>query len=203
MQYKEAEEVRIADLRPYEKNAKTHDEKQIKNIAKSIKDFGFTQPLVIDDAGTVIIGHGRLEAAKRLGMETAPCIRRDDLTEEQVKKLRILDNKLNESPWDVDLLAADIEGIDFNGYELDLDVPEEIEPITAEEDNFDVEFQPEPTIKPGEIWALGNHRLMCGDSTSAEDVEKLTGGGESGPSPHGSALQRGLRRRKRNENRKR
>ncbi len=178
-EYKEAEQIAVSDLLPYSKNAKTHDAKQIKNIAKSIEQYGFTQPLVIDADNTVIIGHGRLAAAKLLGLEEVPCIRRDDLTEKEVRELRILDNKLNESPWDTELLTADLDGLEFNGYDLEFEIPEEVEPITAEEDDFDPDYEPEEQrVKPGQIWMLGEHRLLCGDSTDGEALKRLCGGQE-------------------------
>lgn len=134
-EYKTAAPVPIEELTPYSLNAKTHDDKQIRNIAQSIKQFGFTQPLVIDKDGVVIIGHGRLLAAKQLGLAEVPCIRREDLSDEEIRELRLLDNKLNESPWDVELLAADLDGLDFSGYDLDFDTPEELEPVDVQEDN--------------------------------------------------------------------
>lgn len=112
-------DVKIEDIKPYKFNAKKHDKVQIKNVAESIKQFGFVQPIVINDEGTIIIGHCRFEAAKYLKMETVPCLYVENLTEEQIKKLRNLDNKLNESEWDLDLLFKDIEGLDFDGFELD------------------------------------------------------------------------------------
>lgn len=111
---------KVSELTPYGKNAKKHDEKQIANVAESIKEMGWLQPIVIDADGVVVVGHCRLMAAKKLKEKEVPCVIADDLTEEQIKKYRILDNKLNESPWDLELLAEDIEGLDFSGYDLDL-----------------------------------------------------------------------------------
>lgn len=175
-EYKTAVPIPIDQLTPYARNAKTHDDRQIRNIAESIRRFGFTQPLVIDRDCVVIIGHGRLAAAKEIGLQEVPCIQRDDLTEEEIRQLRILDNKLNESPWDVELLATDLEGLDFNGFDLEFEIPEDVEPITAEEDGWEPDLEPEPEIQPGEIWMLGEHRLMCGDSTNPENIKKLVGG---------------------------
>lgn len=121
MNYTTAKLVKTDSIIPYSGNAKEHDDRQIKNIAESIKRFGFTQPLVIDQGNVVVIGHGRLLAAKTLGLEFVPCIQRADLTEEEIKQLRIIDNKLNESPWDVELLSAEIETIDFSGFDLDFE----------------------------------------------------------------------------------
>lgn len=111
-------ERKIEELIPYERNAKKHTERQIKNIAKSIDKFGFVQPLVVDCDGNIVIGHARYEAAKRLKLLTVPCVCVDDLTDEQVRELRILDNRLNESPWDVENLLSDIAGLDFSDFDI-------------------------------------------------------------------------------------
>ena len=113
---------RVSELTPYDKNAKTHDAKQVSNVAKSIQEMGWKQPLVVDAQGVVIVGHCRLLAAKKLGMKEVPCVVADDLTPEQIKRYRILDNKLAESPWDLGLLVEDIEGLSFDGYDLDFGI---------------------------------------------------------------------------------
>ncbi len=111
---------KVSELTPYDKNAKKHDAGQIANVAQSISEMGWKQPIVIDGNGVVIVGHCRLLAAKKLKQKEVPCVVADDLTPEQIKKYRILDNKLAESPWDLDLLAEDADGLDFSGYDLDL-----------------------------------------------------------------------------------
>lgn len=116
-----------AELKPYDKNAKKHDKKQIANVAESIKQFGFVQPIVLDKDNNVIIGHCRLEAAKKLHLDEVPCVMADGLTDEQVKKLRLLDNKLNESDWDIDLIAEEIADLDFDGFDVDWELPEDEE----------------------------------------------------------------------------
>lgn len=113
------EYVGIRHIKPYAKNAKKHDQRQIDNVAESIKQFGFAQPLVIDKDGELIIGHCRLEAAKKLGLAEVPVVRMDTLTEEQVKKLRLLDNKLNESEWDFPVLLDDVLDLDFSEFDID------------------------------------------------------------------------------------
>jgi site-specific DNA-methyltransferase (adenine-specific) len=113
------ENIAIKDIKPYERNAKKHDETQIKNVMESIKQFGFAQPLAVDENNVLIIGHCRLIAAKRLKLKEVPVVRMDDLTQEQVDKLRLLDNKLNESEWDFDLLAEDIPTLDFSDFDID------------------------------------------------------------------------------------
>ena len=109
----------IASVKPYARNAKKHDETQVANVAESIKQFGWQQPIVCDKDGVIIIGHCRLLAAKKLGLKKVPVKTVDNLSEEQVKKLRALDNKLNESDWDFDLLAEDIGDLDFSGFDID------------------------------------------------------------------------------------
>lgn len=165
-----------AELKPYDKNAKKHDKKQIANVAESIKQFGFVQPCVLDKDNNVIIGHCRLEAAKKLHLDEVPCVMADDLTDEQVKKLRLLDNKLNESDWDIDLIAEEIADIDFDGFDVDWELPEDEEAEIIEDEAPEVDEEAEPITKLGDIWQLGRHRLMCGDSTDKQCVEALMGG---------------------------
>lgn len=110
---------KVSELTPYDKNAKKHDAQQIANVAQSIQEIGWKQPLVVDANGVVIVGHCRLLAAKKLKQKEVPCVVADDLTEEQIRKYRILDNKLAESPWELDLLAEDIADLSFDGYEID------------------------------------------------------------------------------------
>ena len=112
-------DIAIKDIKPFERNAKKHDETQVKNVMQSIKEFGFAQPLVVDKDNVLIIGHCRLISSKRLKLDKVPCLRMEDLTQEQVDKLRLLDNKLNESEWDFELLSEDIPTLDFSNYELD------------------------------------------------------------------------------------
>lgn len=115
------ENVKVSNLTPYIRNNKEHDKEQVNMIANSIKEFGFNQPLVIDWDNVVVVGHGRLLAAKELGMEEVPCVRMDNLTEEQINKYRILDNKLNESDWDVLNLKEELDGLeDMNFGNLEL-----------------------------------------------------------------------------------
>ncbi len=168
-----------AELKPYDKNAKRHDKKQIANVAESIKQFGFVQPCVLDKDNNVIIGHCRLEAAKKLHLDEVPCVMADDLTDEQVKKLRLLDNKLNESDWDIDLIAEEISDLDFDGFDVDWELPEDEETEIIEDEAPEVDEEAEPITKLGDIWQLGRHHLMCGDSTDKQCVEALMGGAES------------------------
>ncbi len=167
---------RLDEITPYDKNAKTHDQTQINNVAESIRQYGFVQPIVVDRDGVIVIGHCRALAAKKLGMESVPCVCVDDLTPEQVNALRLVDNKSNESPWDFDLLADELEGLDLTGFDFDWGLPEEETQEVEEDEVPEVDETQPPVTKIGDVWKLGRHRLMCGDSTSTECVQKLTGG---------------------------
>jgi len=179
------EQLATGDLIPYVNNSRTHDDKQVGQIAASIKEFGFTNPILIDNENGIIAGHGRLQGAQKLGIEQVPCIRLGDLTEAQKKAYVIADNKLAlNAGWDMDLLAVEIEGLQaldfdidllgFDADELDALFPLEVEGLTDED--AVPEVPEEPTTKLGDIYQLGNHRLMCGDSTSIDAVELLMGG---------------------------
>ena len=123
----------LAELTPYAGNAKKHDSTQIANVAESIKQFGFVQPIVIDRNGVIVIGHCRALAAEKLGMKEVPCVCVDDLTPEQVNALRIVDNKSNESPWDFDILPDELADIDLSDFDFDFGVDdEEEETLTSE-----------------------------------------------------------------------
>ena len=113
--------IPIGEIVPYSKNAKKHDKRQIDNVAESIRQYGFVQPVVIDRDGVIVIGHCRVLAAKKLGMETVPCVCVDDLTPEQVNALRLVDNKTNESDWDMDLLSMELPEIDLSSFDFDWD----------------------------------------------------------------------------------
>lgn len=170
------EQMSVEDLIPYTRNAKKHDERQIKNVMESIKQFGFAQPLVVDKNNVLIIGHCRLIAAKRLGLREVPVLKMEQLTEEQAQKLRLLDNKLNESEWDMDLLLEDVPELDWSDFDIDWDLPE-IDADDAEVIEDEAPEPPEePKTKPGYLYQLGRHRLLCGDATSVDALEKLMGG---------------------------
>jgi len=170
------ENMLIKDIKPYERNAKKHDETQIKNVMESIKQFGIAQPLVIDKDGVLIIGHCRLIACKRLKMKEVPVVRMDDLTQEQVDKLRLLDNKLNESEWDFDLLAEDVPSLDFSDFDIDWGLPEEEETVEEIIEDEVPDVPEEVKSQLGDIWQLGNHRLICGNSTDIAVIDRLMDG---------------------------
>jgi site-specific DNA-methyltransferase (adenine-specific) len=171
------EEIKIEEIKPYPKNAKKHPQKQIRQIADSIKEFGFNQPLVLDKKKVIIVGHGRFEAAKMLKLKVVPCIT-VNLPPKKAKAYRLADNKLNESDWEMELVIEELKELDEDILELtgfDKDLIVEIE-----EDEFDAEEEykkiKKPKAKLGDVYELGEHRLMCGDSAKSEDVEKLMGG---------------------------
>ena len=166
--------MEIDKVKPYSKNAKKHPKKQIEQVAASIKAFGFNQPIVIDKQGVIIVGHGRFEAAKLLGMTDIPVLE-VDLTEDQAKAYRLADNKLNESEWDMKLAVDELKELSEEMQELtgfDLDIL--IEP--DEKDDEVPAIPEEPQSKLGDLYELGNHRVLCGDSTKMEDVERLMDG---------------------------
>lgn len=135
------EYLSVGSLKPYEKNAKRHPADQVDHIANSIREFGFRQPLVIDKDNVIVIGHGRLLAAKKLGLDTVPCVRADDLTDEQIKALRLADNKTNESEWDFDLLDGELDDIfDIDMGEFGFELEGEISEYT---ENGVTEYDPE------------------------------------------------------------
>jgi DNA modification methylase len=165
---------KILKIKPYHKNAKKHPTKQIEAIAKSIKEYGFNQPIVVDKDNVIIVGHGRYEAAKALGMTDIPVIQ-VQLTEEQAKAYRLADNKLNESEWEMEKVIDELKGmsdemVDLTGFDRDL----LIEP--DDKDDEVPEVSEEPKSKLGDLYELGNHRVLCGDSTKKEDVERLMDG---------------------------
>ncbi len=169
--------VKLSDIKPYKKNAKQHPKKQVDQIAFSIENYGFNQPLVLDLKNVIIVGHGRFEASKKLGLDEAPCYI-VNLPADKAKEYRLADNKTNESDWDQELLIEALKEIDEKivesmGFDLDLvkDIAEDDFNSQEEYDKID-----EPVAKLGEIYQLGRHRLMCGDSAKREDMKKLMDG---------------------------
>ena len=170
----EVKSLKLDSITPYGKNAKKHDKRQINNVAESIKQYGFVQPIVVDRNGVIVIGHCRALAAKKLGMEEVPCVCVDDLTPEQVNALRLVDNKSNESDWDFDLLSVELPGLDLSAFDFDWGLCDELNGSVVEDD-YDPVLPAEPKSKLGDVYKLGDHRLMCGDSTSLTDVQRLVG----------------------------
>lgn len=185
--------VSISEVKPYENNPRNNTD-AVDATAKSIKEFGWQQPIVVDKDMVIIAGHTRYRAAKKLGMNEVPVVVADNLSPEQVKAYRLADNKTGElADWDMGLLddeLAEIADIDMSDFGFDLDIPDDDKEV--QEDDFDEEVPEEPKSKLGQIYQLGRHRLMCGDSTKAEDVKKLVGGGTMRPPIDGPAIQCGL-----------
>lgn len=185
---------RTADLLPYARNARTHSPDQVAAIAASIREFGFVNPILVDESGEIIAGHGRVLAAKTLGMATVPTIVRAGLSDTQKRALRLADNKIAlNSSWDDEMLAAELaalaaeDGFDFSltGFsDADLaaltaaDEPPPPPPSLEGDDPADAEVAaPRARVtSAGDLWCMGPHRLLCGDSTSAEDVTRLMNG---------------------------
>lgn len=167
----------LEEIKPYEKNPRNNDN-AVDAVAASIREFGFKVPIIIDKDNIIVAGHTRYKAAKKLGLKTVPCIKADDLTDEQVKAFRLADNKVAEqADWDFELLNEELETITMDMDQFGFDLPEDDEETQTEIIEDDVPDVPEePKSKYGQVYQLGNHRLMCGDSTKKEDVEKLLNG---------------------------
>ena len=174
------------DLTPYARNARTHSAEQVAQIAGSIREFGFTNPILCDEQGTIIAGHGRLAAAQKLGLEKVPCITIAGLTDTQRRALILADNRIAETAgWDAEMLRVELEELTEAGADLDLIGfdEESLDELIGglEDEHTEGDTEPEeppanPVSRRGDVWQLGKHQLMCGDSTSAEDVAKLMEG---------------------------
>lgn len=169
-------DILVDDLIPYENNPRKNDN-AVSQVAASIKEFGFKVPIVIDSNNVIVAGHTRLKAAKKLGLKSVPCIIADDLTDDQINAFRLADNKVSElAEWDFSALEKELENIDIDmsafGFE---DMPEAEQEVVEDEVPEEVETR----CKRGDIWKLGTHRLMCGDSTSIDDVNKLMDGAKA------------------------
>ena len=176
---------KIEDLIPYVNNSRTHSEEQVTQIASSIKEFGWTNPILVDGENGVIAGHGRILAGKKLGHTEVPTIELSGLSDAQKKAYVIADNKLAlNAGWDAEVLKVEFEELQNLGYDLSLTgfSDKELKEFTTEvvegltEEDAVPELPEEPKTKIGDIYILGNHRLMCGDSTSIDAIEKLMDG---------------------------
>ena len=180
------EALPVTSLVPYAKNSRTHSDEQVAQVAASIKEFGFTNPILVDGDNVLIAGHGRLLAAQRLGLDEVPCIRLSHLTESQKRAYVIADNKLAmNAGWDDELLKLEIGDLKDDGFDVSLTgfSEEELAGLVVQEipegltDEDAVPEAPEqPVTVEGDVWLLGRHRLMCGDSTSIDAVERLMDG---------------------------
>ena len=173
---------KVSELIPYINNSRTHSEEQITQLISSIKEFGFTNPILLAPDNSIIAGHGRLQAVKRLGQEEVPCIIVQGLTKTQIKALIIADNQLAlNAGWDLEKLSVEVEGLKDEDFNIDIlgfndDFIKDLlnkqnQGLTDE--NAVPEVKENPKSKLGDIFVLGNHRLMCGDATIQTDVEKL------------------------------
>lgn len=178
-----------ADLVPYARNSRTHDDAQVAQIAASIKEFGFTNPILIDEDNGIIAGHGRLSAARKLGIDEVPCLRLGHLTDAQKRAYVIADNRLAlNAGWDEEMLEVefaelgdlgfDLELTGFDAKEIDVFLSDPLEAGLTDDDAVP-DVPEEPTTKLGDVWQLGRHRLMCGDSTSIDAVDRLMDGGKA------------------------
>jgi len=171
----------IDAIKPYDANPRKNDQ-AVDAVAKSLHEFGWQQPIVVDSQGVIIVGHTRWKAAKSLSMDTVPVVVADDLTPEQARAYRIADNKTAEmATWDVELLEAEVRALD----QMDVDLStlciddKELAALLQDEvveDDFEPEPPDDPITQPDDLWLLGEHRVLCGDSTKAEDVDRLMSG---------------------------
>lgn len=172
------EKISIEKIKPYEKNAKLHPQEQIDQIKQSIEQFGMNDPIAVWGKDNIVVeGHGRLMALKEMGYKEVDCIRLDHLSEEERKAYTLAHNKLTmNTDFDIDMLNEELLDIpDIDMSEFGFEIVKEPENTEVQEDNFDVDkvLEQDNICKQGQIWQLGKHRLMCGDSTNINDVEKL------------------------------
>tara|TARA_A200000113_G_scaffold154222_1_gene138995 strand:+ start:56 stop:1348 length:1293 start_codon:yes stop_codon:yes gene_type:complete len=181
------QQIELEQLVPYARNARTHSETQVAQIAGSIAEFGFVNPVLVGGDNIIIAGHGRVMAAKKLGLKTVPTIKLDHLTENQRRALVIADNKIAENAgWDEELLRLELQNLADEDFDLDLlgfDDVELDDLLTSLDDDEAAaldenipEVQENPVSRTGDIWIMGEHRLLCGDSTSEADMKKLMDG---------------------------
>jgi DNA modification methylase len=181
------EHLPLETLIPYARNSRTHSDEQVAQIAASVREFGFTNPVLVDADGGIIAGHGRVLAARKLGLAEVPCIRLGHLTEAQKRAYVIADNKLAlNAGWDNELLAVEFDELGALGFDLSLTgfTEDEIAALKPDEGPADgltdedaaPQVQPDPVSKPGDVWICGKHRVLCGDSTSIDELERLCSG---------------------------
>ena len=184
----DVQEVTLSKLIPYVNNAKIHSDDQVTKLASSIREFGFLNPVLIDKDFNIIAGHGRVMAAKKLEMDTIPAVFIEGLTDAQRKAYILADNRLSElSEWDTDLIAQELQALSDEGFDIDVtgftmdDTILDLEPIddNGVGDEIKEFLKNDPITERGDIWKLGDHTLMVGDSTSLDDVEHLLGGAKA------------------------
>jgi len=181
---RQVEMLPLSDLKGYDKNARTHPDGQVASLANIIRDSGFTNPVLIDDEDVIIAGHGRVLAAKKLKMAEVPCVRVSGLTPEQIKALRLSDNQTGLlSGWDDALLRVELADLQASGFDLSLTGFSSLELtgiFSTQEGNTDPDETPEapaqPVTRPGDLWKLGDHLIVCGDSTDKATVDRVLDG---------------------------
>ena len=181
----------IEKLIPYARNSRTHSDQQIAQVAASIREFGFLNPVIIAEDNTILAGHARVLAARKLGLSKVPCIKAESLTDAQKRAYIIADNKLSlNAGWDEDLLAVEISDLKDEAFDISLlgFEADELEKLfrseadgNIKEDDFDIdsELQKPAVTKEGDLWTIGRHRLLCGDSTLKENYERLMQGAKA------------------------
>ena len=179
------EHWKLTDITPYSKNPRRNDQ-AVNAVARAIEEFGFLQPIVVDAEGVIVVGHTRYKAAQKLGLETVPVHVARELTAEQIKAYRIADNKLGElADWDLELLSGELAELDARQFDLELIgfSDSELEALLGEDvgegltDPDEVPLPPDEAVtRPGDLWTLGEHRLLCGDAGKGEDVDRLLDG---------------------------
>lgn len=178
----------VAALKPDPRNARTHPKRQIEQLVRSIREFGFTNPILIDEADVLIAGHGRLRAAKELGLGEVPTIMLEDLSDAQKKALRLADNKIAlNAGWDLEILKLELDEISTLDIDFDLSLTGfssgEVDLVLSAANDPDDEVIPavpnEPRTKPGDVWVLGEHRLGCGDGRDLDFLRRVIGGSAS------------------------
>ena len=169
--------LKLSEIVPYENNARKND-KAVKDVAESIKQCGYIAPIIVDENNVILAGHTRYKALKKLGYKEITVRKISGLTDEQKRKYRLLDNKTNElADWDFEKLKDEIDGLDFSEFDIDWGIEEDTETIIVIEDSpIEIDNTHEPITKLGDIWQLGEHRLMCGDSTDALNINLLMDG---------------------------
>lgn len=173
----ELKTLNLKDIKPYDKNPRKNNG-AVDAVMESIKQCSYVAPIIVDEDFIILAGHTRYKALKKLGRREAEVIIKDGLSEEQKRKYRILDNKTNEfALWDDELLAEELLGLDFDGFDFGFDLEPKEETEVVEDEAPEIDEESEPVTKLGDIWQLGRHRLMCGDSTSS-DVEILLDGAD-------------------------
>lgn len=167
--------LKLSDIHPYHNNPRINDQ-AVDAVAESIRQCTYVAPIIVDENHVILAGHTRYKALKKLGHEEAEVIVKSGLTDEQKRKYRLLDNKTAElAEWDFDQLETELDGLDFDGFDFGFGLPEE-EAEIVEDEPPEIDEDADPKAKRGDIYQLGRHRLICGDSTDAEDVAHLMDG---------------------------